>query len=282
MEQPLAYRMSPETLDEYVGQEHIISKDKMLYRLIKADRLSSIILWGPPGCGKTSLARVIAKSTKNKFEKLNAVAAGVGDIKRIVEEAKNLFMNPSGRVVLFIDEIHRFNKLQQDALLPYVEDGTVILIGATTENPYFSVNKALISRSTVFMLKPLTEENVYTVLKNAIENKEKGLGKYNLRVEDDVLRYIATLSGGDVRVALNALEIAVLTTDMNANGEIEITKEIAKNSNKKVFNSDKLKDAEKLGSQATLLIVEGDSAGGAMANARDYVNYGILAIRGRR
>ncbi len=227
MEQPLAYRMSPETLDEYVGQEHIISKDKMLYRLIKADRLSSIILWGPPGCGKTSLARVIAKSTKNKFEKLNAVAAGVGDIKRIVEEAKNLFMNPSGRVVLFIDEIHRFNKLQQDALLPYVEDGTVILIGATTENPYFSVNKALISRSTVFMLKPLTEENVYTVLKNAIENKEKGLGKYNLRVEDDVLRYIAMLSGGDVRVALNALEIAVLTTDMNANGEIEITKEIA-------------------------------------------------------
>ncbi len=227
MEQPLAYRMSPETLDEYVGQEHIISKDKMLYRLIKADRLSSIILWGPPGCGKTSLARVIAKSTKNKFEKLNAVAAGVGDIKRIVEEAKNLFMNPSGRVVLFIDEIHRFNKLQQDALLPYVEDGTVILIGATTENPYFSVNKALISRSTVFMLKPLTEENVYTVLKNAIENKEKGLGKYNLQVEDDVLRYIAMLSGGDVRVALNALEIAVLTTDMNANGEIEITKEIA-------------------------------------------------------
>ncbi len=227
MEQPLAYRMSPETLDEYVGQEHIISKDKMLYRLIKADRLSSIILWGPPGCGKTSLARVIAKSTKNKFEKLNAVAAGVGDIKKIVEEAKNLFMNPSGRVVLFIDEIHRFNKLQQDALLPYVEDGTVILIGATTENPYFSVNKALISRSTVFMLKPLTEENVYTVLKNAIENKEKGLGKYNLRVEDDVLKYIATLSGGDVRVALNALEIAVLTTDMNANGEIEITKEIA-------------------------------------------------------
>lgn len=227
MEQPLAYRMSPETLDEYVGQEHIISKDKMLYRLIKADRLSSIILWGPPGCGKTSLARVIAKSTKNKFEKLNAVAAGVGDIKRIVEEAKNLFMNPSGRVVLFIDEIHRFNKLQQDALLPYVEDGTVILIGATTENPYFSVNKALISRSTIFMLKPLTEENVYTVLKNAIENKEKGLGKYNLRVEDDVLKYIATLSGGDVRVALNALEIAVLTTDMNASGEIEITKEIA-------------------------------------------------------
>ena len=149
---PLAYRMCPTTIDEYVGQEHILSKDKMLYRLIKADRLSSIILWGPPGCGKTSLARVIANSTKNKFEKLNAVAAGVSDIKSAVEDAKNLLMNPSGKVVLFIDEIHRFNKLQQDALLPYVEDGTVILIGATTENPYFSVNKALISRSTVFKL----------------------------------------------------------------------------------------------------------------------------------
>lgn len=227
MEQPLAYRMAPETLEEYVGQEHIISKDKMLYRLIKADRLSSIILWGPPGCGKTSLARVIAKSTKNKFEKLNAVAAGVGDIKAIVDEAKNLFMNPSGRVVLFVDEIHRFNKLQQDALLPYVEDGTVILIGATTENPYFSVNKALISRSTVFMLKPLTVENVYQVLKNAIENKERGLGKYQIKVEDSVLEYISNLSGGDVRVALNALEIATLTTEMNADGVIEITKDIA-------------------------------------------------------
>ena len=174
---PLAYRMCPTTIDEYVGQEHILSKDKMLYRLIKADRLSSIILWGPPGCGKTSLARVIANSTKNKFEKLNAVAAGVSDIKSAVEDAKNLLMNPSGKVVLFIDEIHRFNKLQQDALLPYVEDGTVILIGATTENPYFSVNKALISRSTVFKLEPLTIQNVETVLKNAIQDKEKGLGK---------------------------------------------------------------------------------------------------------
>ena len=224
---PLAYRMCPTTIDEYVGQEHILSKDKMLYRLIKADRLSSIILWGPPGCGKTSLARVIANSTKNKFEKLNAVAAGVSDIKSAVEDAKNLLMNPSGKVVLFIDEIHRFNKLQQDALLPYVEDGTVILIGATTENPYFSVNKALISRSTVFKLEPLTIQNVETVLKNAIQDKEKGLGKYAIKINDDVIKYIAELSGGDVRVALNALEIATLTTDMNIDGEIEITTEIA-------------------------------------------------------
>lgn len=227
LQNPLAYRMAPETIEEYVGQEHILGKDKMLYRLIKADRLSSIILWGPPGCGKTSLARVIAKSTKNKFEKLNAVAAGVADIKRIVDEAKNVFMNPSGRVVLFIDEIHRFNKLQQDALLPYVEDGTVILIGATTENPYFSVNKALISRSTVFMLKPLTEENIKQILINTLNNKERGLGNYNLKVSDDVIEYIANLSGGDVRVALNAIEIAVLTTEMNADGVIEITKEVA-------------------------------------------------------
>ena len=224
---PLAYRMCPTTIEEYVGQEHILSKDKMLYRLIKADRLSSIILWGPPGCGKTSLARVIAKSTKNKFQKLNAVAAGVADIKSAVEEAKNLLMNPSGKVVLFIDEIHRFNKLQQDALLPYVEDGTVILIGATTENPYFSVNKALISRSTVFKLEPLSNENVITVLKNALVDKEKGLGKYNISIDDEVIKYIAELSNGDVRVALNALEIATLTTEMDANGEIVITREIA-------------------------------------------------------
>ena len=172
---PLAFRMAPETIEEYVGQEHILGKDKMLYRLVKADRLSSIILWGPPGCGKTSLARVIANTTQKKFEKLNAVAAGVSDIKRIVEEAKNILMNPSGKVVLFIDEIHRFNKLQQDALLPYVEDGTVILIGATTENPYFSVNKALISRSTVFKLQPLTKADILKVLKMQYKIRKKVL-----------------------------------------------------------------------------------------------------------
>ena len=223
---PLAYRMCPKTIDEYVGQEHILAKDKMLYRLIKADRLSSIILYGPPGCGKTSLARVIANSTKNKFIKLNAVAAGVPDIKTAVEDAKNLLLNPSGRVVLFIDEIHRFNKLQQDALLPYVEDGTVILIGATTENPYFSVNKALISRSTVFKLEPLKKEDVMKVIKNALADKEKGLGLYDLKISDETIEYLADIAAGDVRVALNALEIATLTTDMNADGEIEITKDI--------------------------------------------------------
>ena len=224
---PLAYRMCPRSIDEYVGQEHILGKDKMLYRLIKADRLSSIILWGPPGCGKTSLARVIANSTKNKFAKLNAVSAGVADIKSVVEESQNLLLNPSGRTVLFIDEIHRFNKLQQDALLPYVENGTIILIGATTENPYFSVNKALISRSTVFKLEPLTPNDVLKVLKNALTDQVKGLGSFDLKVEEDVLEYIAELSSGDVRVALNALEIAALTTEMNADGDIEITKEIA-------------------------------------------------------
>lgn len=226
-DKPLAYRMCPTTIDEYVGQEHILGKDKMLYRLIKADRLSSIILWGPPGCGKTSLARVIAKSTKDKFARLNAVSAGVADIKAIVEDSRNLILNPSGRTVLFIDEIHRFNKLQQDALLPYVENGTIILIGATTENPYFSVNKALISRSTVFKLEPLTEKDIVKILENALKNKEKGLGYYDLTLEDGVLEHISALSGGDVRVALNALEIAALTTEMDANGEIKITKEIA-------------------------------------------------------
>lgn len=224
---PLAYRMCPTTIDEYVGQEHILGKDKMLYRLIKADRLSSIILWGPPGCGKTSLARVIAKSTKNKFARLNAVTAGVADIKSIVEESQNLLMNPSGRTVLFIDEIHRFNKLQQDVLLPYVENGTIILIGATTENPYFSVNKALISRSTVFKLEPLGEKDILKVLENALSNKDKGLGYYDLTIDDGVLEYIAALSGGDVRVALNALEIAALTTEMDTMGSIRITQEIA-------------------------------------------------------
>ena len=241
---PLAYRMCPKTIDEYVGQEHILSKDKMLYRLIKADRLSSIILFGPPGCGKTSLARVIANTTKNKFEKINAVSAGVADIKRVVEDAQNLLLNPSGKAVLFIDEIHRFNKLQQDALLPYVENGTIILIGATTENPYFSVNKALISRSTVFKLEPLQTKDITKVLENAVEDKEKGLGACDLKINEGVLEYIAELSGGDVRVALNALEIAALTTEMNADGDIEITKEIAAECiQKKAIKFDKTGDS---------------------------------------
>ena len=223
---PLAYRMRPQTLDEYVGQEHILGKDKILYRTIKADRLSSIILFGPPGCGKTSLARVISKTTKYKFVKLNAVSSGVSDIKKVIEEAKNLFLNPTGKCILFIDEIHRFNKLQQDALLPFVEDGTVILIGATTENPYFEVNKALISRSMVFKLEPLTKNDILKLLKMSLE-KEEGLKNFNIKIEEKTLEKIAELSGGDVRTALNGLEIAVLTTSMNKDGVIEITDEIA-------------------------------------------------------
>lgn len=226
LEKPLAYRMRPRTLEEYVGQEHILGKDKILYRTIKADRLSSIILFGPPGCGKTSLARVISETTKYKFVKLNAVTSGVADIKKVIEEAKNLFLNPTGKCILFIDEIHRFNKLQQDALLPYVENGTVILIGATTENPYFEVNKALISRSMVFKLEPLSKNDILKVLKMSLE-REDGLGNYNIKIEDKTLDKIAEFSGGDVRTALNGLEIAVLTTKMNKNGQIEITDEIA-------------------------------------------------------
>ena len=227
MSEPLAYRMMPQTLDEYVGQEDILGKDKILYRTIKADRLSSIILWGPPGCGKTSLARVISNTTKYKFTKLNAVTAGVGDIKNAIAEAQNMLLNPSGKCILFIDEIHRFNKLQQDALLPYVEKGIVILIGATTENPYFEVNKALISRSMVFRLHELTTENVFTILKRALSS-EKGLKNYNIKIEDSTLEKIAETANGDVRTALNGLEVAVLTTPVESDGFIHITDEVAK------------------------------------------------------
>ncbi len=229
LSQPLAYRMRPKTLEEYVGQEHILGKDKILYRTIKADRLSSIILWGPPGCGKTSLARVISETTKYKFTRINAVTSGVSDIKKAVEEAKNVFLNPSGKCILFIDEIHRFNKLQQDALLPFVEDGTVILIGATTENPYFEVNKALISRSMVFKLEPLTTDDIYKVLKMSLD-REDGLKSFNIKIEDETLRKIAEVSNGDVRTALNGLEVAVLTTNMDKDGYIHITNQIAADS----------------------------------------------------
>lgn len=234
--EPLAYRVRPKSLDEYVGQEHILGKDKILYRTIKADRLSSIILYGPPGCGKTSLAKVISETTKYKFVKLNAVSAGVSDIKKIIEEAKNPFLNETMKCILFIDEIHRFNKLQQDALLPFVEDGTIILIGATTENPYFEVNKALISRSMVFKLEPLTEKHIFKILKKALEKKE-GLGEYNIKINDDTIMNIARISNGDVRTALNGLEIAVLTTQMNEKGIIEINDKIISDSmqNKKLM-----------------------------------------------
>ncbi len=226
--EPLAYRIRPRTLEEYVGQEHILGKDKLLYRTIKADRLSSIILFGPPGCGKTSLAKVISETTKYKFYKINAVTSGVQEIKKVIEETKNFMLNPAEKSILFIDEIHRFNKLQQDALLPFVENGTIILIGATTENPYFEVNKALISRSIVVKLEPLSIDNIFTILKNALTKKE-GLGDYNIKIEDETLKKLAIISNGDVRTALNGLEIAVLTTNMDKDGFIHITDEVIKN-----------------------------------------------------
>ena len=225
--EPLAYRMRPRTLDEYVGQEHVLGKDKILYRTIKADRLSSIILFGPPGCGKTSLAKVISETTKYKFYKINAVTAGVADIKKVIDETQNYMLNPAGKSILFIDEIHRFNKLQQDALLPYVENGLIILIGATTENPYFEVNKALISRSMVIKLNPLTEDNIYAILKNSL-TREDGLKEYNIKIEDETLRKLAVIANGDVRTALNGLEISVLTTQMDSDGYIHITDDVIK------------------------------------------------------
>lgn len=241
--EPLAHRVRPTKLEEFVGQEEVLGKDKILYRTIKADRLTSVILWGPTGCGKTSIAKVISNTTKYKFIQLNAVTAGVADIKQAIEESKNSLFNPSGKCILFIDEIHRFNKLQQDALLPFVENGTIILIGATTENPYFSVNKALISRSMVVKLNPLTYTDIFKILKNALANKE-GLGNYKIDVEDSTLEAIAKLSGGDVRTALNTLELAVLTTEMNGDGTIKITQEIA---------------AECMGKKKTMFDKSGDS-----------------------
>ncbi len=226
MDKPLAYRMRPKTLEEFFGQEHIVGKDKLLYRLIKADRLTSVILWGPPGCGKTSLAKVISNATKYKFIELNATSSGVSDIKRISEEIDNAFLTPEGKAIVFIDEIHRFNKLQQDALLPFVEKGKIILIGATTENPYFEVNKALVSRSTVLKLKKLEHKDVANILKQALENKETGLGRYDVEVSDETIMFLSNQAGGDVRTALNALELAVITTEMNKEGIVEITDEV--------------------------------------------------------
>lgn len=232
LNKPLAFRVMPKTLEEFVGQEEVLGKDKILYRTIKADRLSSIILWGPTGCGKTSLAKVISNTTKYKFIKLNAVTSGINDIKKAIEESKNQFLNTTGKCILFIDEIHRFNKLQQDALLPFVEDGTVVLIGATTENPYFEVNKALISRSMVIKLNPLTEKDIYKILKNAIKNKN-GLGIYDIEIKDETLEKIASVSNGDVRTALNGLEVATLTTIPEKDGKIIITDKIAAESIRK-------------------------------------------------
>lgn len=221
-ESPLALRMRPETLEDFVGQEDIVAPGKLLYRAIKADKLTSLIFFGPPGTGKTTLARIVANTTKSYFEQLNAVTSGVADIRRVVDEAKNRKGMYSQRTILFIDEIHRFNKSQQDALLPYVEDGTIILIGATTENPYFEVNDALISRSTVFRLKPLTEEAIRKLVERCINDVEKGLGAYNITIDDDAMGHITNIANGDARAALNAVELAALTNERGSDGRIHI------------------------------------------------------------
>ena len=223
----MAHRMKPQTINQFYGQKHILAPGKLLYRMISADRLSSVIFFGPPGTGKTSLARIIANTTNSGFEKLNAVSAGIADIKRVVADARNTMLNPGGRVVLFIDEIHRFNKAQQDALLPYVEDGTIILIGATTENPYFEVNKALISRSTVFQLYPLKEEDIANILEMAINDQERGLGNLNVTLDPEVMKFFCTMADGDARSALNALELAVLTATGDKSRGVHIDLETA-------------------------------------------------------
>lgn len=226
-EHPLAARLRPKTLDEVVGQQHIVGKDKMLYRAIKADKVSSIILYGPPGTGKTTLARVIANSTSGEFVQINATIAGKKDMEEVVEKAKQVRAMYNRKTILFIDEIHRFNKGQQDYLLPFVEDGTLIFIGATTENPYFEVNGALISRSTIFELKPLEKEDVKELLKRAVYDKEKGMGAYDAVLEEDALEFLADMAGGDARHALNAIELAVVTTQRSKDEKIHITLEVA-------------------------------------------------------
>ena len=221
-ESPLASRMRPSTLEEVVGQEHIIGKDKLLYRAIKADRISSVIFYGPPGTGKTTLAKVIAATTKSEFCQINATSAGKKDMEDVVETAKKNSGGYGKKTILFIDEIHRFNKGQQDYLLPFVEDGTIILIGATTENPYFEVNGALISRSHVFELKPLSNDNIKSLIKRALSDKEKGMGSFNACIDDDALEFLSEMANGDARTALNAIELGVLTTERGTDGMIHI------------------------------------------------------------
>ena len=219
--------MRPECLDEVVGQQHIIGKGKMLYRAIMADKLSSVIFYGPAGTGKTTLASVIAHTSSSEFVQINATSAGKKDMEAAVEEAKQRLAMYQRRTIMFIDEIHRFNKAQQDYLLPFVEDGTIILIGATTENPYFEVNGALLSRSIIFELKPLEKDDIKTLLKRAVDDSEKGMGGYNVQIDDDALDFLADMAGGDARAALNALELGVLTTPLNSDGKIHINLDIA-------------------------------------------------------
>ena len=243
-ESPLASRLRPTKLEEVVGQQHIIGKDKLLYRAIKADKLQSVIFYGPPGTGKTTLAKVIAKTTSAEFMQINATSAGKKDMEAVIEKAKQLQGMYGKRTILFIDEIHRFNKGQQDYLLPFVEDGTVTLIGATTENPYFEVNGALISRSIIFELKPLDKEDIKTLLHRALEDMEKGMGAYRAVTDEDALEFLADVSNGDARSALNAIELGILTTERSADGLIHITLDVASECiQKRVIKYDKNGDS---------------------------------------
>ena len=226
-ESPLASRLRPKTLEEVVGQQHMIGRGRLLYRAIKADKLSSVIFYGPPGTGKTTLAQVIAQTTHAEFREINATASGKKDMEVVVKEAKRTLGGYGKKTILFIDEIHRFNKAQQDYLLPFVEDGTVILIGATTENPYFEVNSALVSRSTIFELHPLSKEDIGILLDRAIEDKDRGLGAFRCQLDPDAREFLADVSGGDARTALNALELAALTTDPSPDGLIHIDLDVA-------------------------------------------------------
>lgn len=229
MRKPLAYRMRPKNLNEVIGQEEVLGKNKILYRAIISDTITSLILYGPPGVGKTSLAEVIANTTNYKFYRLNAVTSGVQDIKDIVEETNNFMMNPKGKAIVFIDEIHRFNKKQQDVLLPFVENGTIILIGATTENPYYSINKALISRSMIVELKKIKEEDIFKLLQKAISEDDE-LKNLNINISEEILKKISLISNGDVRYALSGFERLIYSSLPDKNGIINITEEIFKES----------------------------------------------------
>jgi putative ATPase len=242
-ESPLAARLRPRTLDEVVGQQHIVGKDKLLYRAIKADKLSSIIFYGPPGTGKTTLAKVIANTTSAEFKQINATSAGKKDMEEVIEEAKARYGQYGKKTILFVDEIHRFNKGQQDYLLPFVEDGTVILIGATTENPYFEVNGALISRSVIFELHPLTADDIKILLKRALTDSERGMGAFHAEADEEALDFIADMANGDARSAINAIELGILTTEKNAEGKIHIDLKVAEECiQKRVLKYDKSGD----------------------------------------
>lgn len=242
-EAPLAARLRPQTLDEVVGQQHIIGRDKLLYRAIKADKLSSIIFYGPPGTGKTTLAKVIANTTSAEFTQINATTSGKKDMEAVVEKAKGMSGMYGKKTILFIDEIHRFNKGQQDYLLPFVEDGTIVLIGATTENPYFEVNGALISRSVIFELKPLAKEDIKELIRRAVYDKDKGMGGYDAVIDEDAEDFLAELSGGDARHVLNAIELGIMTTPRSEDNKIHITLKVAGECiQKRVIRYDKSSD----------------------------------------